>query len=100
MAGCRILGDHGASAGSLVGGVRVPKTLELLPTLWQMKPDPGVTAGLLAGRAGSQSLAVGPRDPRAYFRLLRGQGEGERQFWTQLGVGYGAQGIPKVAFSC
>ena len=69
-AGCRTLGDPVASAGSLVGGVRVQKTLGLLPTCWQVKPDPGVSAGLLAGRAGSWNLAAGPRDPGARFRSL------------------------------
>ena len=62
-AGCRTLGGPGASAGSLVAGVRVPKTLGLLPTHWQVKPGSGVSAGLLVGRAGSWSLAAGPRDP-------------------------------------
>ena len=33
--------------------VSVLKTLELLPTHWQVKPGPGVRAGPLAGRAGS-----------------------------------------------
>ena len=44
----------------------------LLPTHWQMKPGPGVSARLLTGRAGSRSLAAGPRDPRARFRSLVG----------------------------
>ena len=48
-AGCRILGHPGTSAGSLVGRARVLKTL--LPTHWQVKPDPGIRAGLPAGRA-------------------------------------------------
>lgn len=48
VAGCRILGDPGTSAGSQVGRVTVLKTL--LPTHWQVKPDPGISAGLLAGR--------------------------------------------------
>ena len=52
-AGCRTLGGLGASAGSMVGGVRVPKTLGPLLTYWQVKPDPGISARLLAGRAGS-----------------------------------------------
>ena len=66
-----------------MGGARVPKTLGLLPTHWQVKPDPGVSAGLLAGRAGSWSLFAWPRDPRTRFRsLVRGGG-----FLIQLGMG-------------
>ena len=61
-----------ASAGPLVGAVRVLKTLELLPTHWQVEPDPGISARLLAGTAGSWSLAAGLRGPRARFRLLWG----------------------------
>lgn len=34
--------------------VRVSKPLGLLPTCWQVKPDPGVSARLLAGRPGSE----------------------------------------------
>ena len=56
--------------------------LRLLPTHWQVKPDPGVTACLLSGRRGSWSLAAGPRDPRAHFRSLSG-----RQFMIPLGMG-------------
>ena len=47
-----------------------------------MKPDPGVSAGLLAGRAGSWSLAAGPRDPRVCFRSFGADG-----FLTLLGMG-------------
>ena len=43
VAGCRILGDPGTSTGSLVGRVTVLKTL--LPTRWQVQPDPGISAG-------------------------------------------------------
>lgn len=68
----QILGHPRASAGSLVGRVRVLKTLGLLPTHWKVKPDLRVSARLLAGRTGSWSLAVGPRNPRACFRSLRG----------------------------
>ena len=53
VTGYRILGFPRASAGSLMGGIRAPKILELLPTDWQVKPDPGVSARLLAGRVGS-----------------------------------------------
>lgn len=46
-----------------------------------MKLGPGVSARIPAGRAGSWSLAAGPRDPRA----------GVRRDWfqTQLGMGSG-----------
>ena len=72
--GCRTLGGPGASSGSLVGGIRVSKNLELLLTHWQVKLDPGVSAGLLSGRAGSWSLAAGPSNPRVHFRLLSEEG--------------------------
>ena len=52
-----------------MGRVRVLKTLGLLPTHWQVKPGPGVSARLLAGRAGSWSLVAGHRDLSAHFRL-------------------------------
>lgn len=61
--GCEILGAPRAIAGSLMGGVRILKTLALVP-------------GLLAGRAGYWSLAAGPRHPRAHFRLLPGKSVG------------------------
>ena len=83
--GCRILGGPRARVGSLVGGVKVLKTLGLLPTPWQVKSDPGVSARLLAGRAGSWNLAAGLRDSRARFKSLVDWG----RFLTQLGVGSG-----------
>ena len=58
------------------------QTLRLLPTHWQVKPDPGVSACLLSGRPSSWSLAAGPRVPRAHFRSLWG-----RQFMIQLSMG-------------
>ena len=64
VAGCRIQGGPRASAGSLVAGVRVLKTLGLCQLMAE------VSAGLLAGRASSCSVAAGPRDPRACFRSL------------------------------
>ena len=73
-----------ACSGSLVGRFRVLKTVGLLPTHWQIKPDPGVSARLLAGKAGSWGLAAGSRDPKAHFRSLWGRG---CQFLTQLGMG-------------
>ena len=36
VAGCGILGVPGTSGGSLVGRIRVLKTLGLLPTSWQV----------------------------------------------------------------
>lgn len=61
-AGCRTLRGPGASAGSLVGGVKVQKTPGLfLPHCW-VKPGSGVSVGLLVGRAISWGLAIGPRD--------------------------------------
>ena len=81
VAGFRILGGPGTSSGSLVGRVRVLKTLGLCPTPWQMKPDPGVNSGLLAGRAGSWSLTAGPRDPRACFSYFV-TGAGSRHSWV------------------
>ena len=92
--GCRTLEDPRASAGSLVGGVRVPKTPGLLPTHWWVKPDPRVSAKLLAGRAGSWSLAAGPRDPRDCVRSLAGGGP------VPDTTGYGVQGVPKLALAC
>ena len=59
-----------ASAGSLMCGVRVQQTPGLLHANWYVKPGPEVSAELLADRAGSWSLDVGPRDPRAGVRLL------------------------------
>ena len=43
--------------------VRVSKPLGLLPTCWQVKPDPGVSARLLAGRPGSRVWLQGPGVP-------------------------------------
>lgn len=75
MSDCGTLRGPWPSAGSLVGRVKVLKTLGLLPTHWQVKPGPGVSARLLAGRAGSWSLAAGHRDLKAHFRLYVGDGE-------------------------
>ena len=63
VAGCGILGNPGASAASLVGGVRVPKTPGLLPTHWQVEPGPGVSARLLAVRAVPGVWLQGPGIP-------------------------------------
>lgn len=72
--GCRIVGGPRANAGLLVGGVRAPKTSELLPTHWHVRQGPGVIAKLLAGTAISCSLAAGPRNPRTHFRHFGGWG--------------------------
>ena len=58
----------------------------LLPTHWQVKPGPGVGASLLAERAGSWSLATGPRDPRAGVRSLLGVGQGAGSILSQVWV--------------
>ena len=44
-----------ASAGSLMGRVRVLETPGLLSLHWWVKPGPGVGAGLLVGRASLES---------------------------------------------
>ena len=59
-----------ASAGSLVDGVRVLRTLGLLPSHWQVKLSLGVSARLLAGTTGSWHLVAVLKDPRAHFRSL------------------------------
>lgn len=79
-------GPLGVGAVLQVGGVRVSKMLGLLPTHWQVKPDPGASTGLLSGRAGSWSLAAGPRDLGAHFRFL-----GAGLFLTKLGM---CSGVP------
>ena len=56
-----------------MGGVRVPKTPQLLSARCQLNSGPWVSAELLAGRAVSWSLAALPTDPRAHLRSL---GEG------------------------
>ena len=63
-----------ASAGSLVGGVKVQVTLGLVPTHWWVKPGPGASVSSLAGRAGSWGLAAGLRGLRAGVRPLMGVG--------------------------
>ena len=77
------LGGPRVSYGSLVGGVRVPKTLGPLPTQWWVKPDSRASARLPEDRAGS-------------WRLLQGLGIPEliSDYWgiwghflTQLGMG-------------
>ena len=83
-ADCRIPGFSRANTGSLVGRIRVHKTLGLLPTHWWVKPGPGVSSTrLVAGRGMPPSLAAGPSDPRAGVRSL----EGGRWFLTQSGTG-------------
>ena len=47
-----------------------------------MKPGPGVSAGLLAGRAALWSLGTAPRDARGGVRSLRAWGA-----LTHLGTG-------------
>lgn len=69
--GCITLGGPGASAGSLLGRVRVPNTLKLLPTHYQVKPDPEFSAEL-----GSQTT----------FQIVGLRGGGQSWFLTQLGI--------------
>ena len=57
-----------------------------------MKPGPGVSAKLLAGKARSWSLAAGSRDPRVDVRLLGGWGWGT----VPDPVGCGVQGVLKL----
>ena len=66
---------------------------------WSQRPEySGASAGLLAGRAGSWSLAAGSRDLRACFRLVRGvEGGDGYQF---LADGDRILGIPKFALAC
>ena len=90
VAGCGMLGGLGASAGSLVSRIRVSKILGLLLIHWQVKTDPAVSVPLQARRAGSWSLATGPRDPRAHFRSLGGRGG------IPGIVGYGVRCVQKV----
>lgn len=82
-----------ASTGSLVGRVRILKTLGLLPTHWQVKPTPGVSARLLAGRAGFLESGYRAQGFQSSFQII---------YWQELvsdTVGYGVQGGPKVALT-
>ena len=79
-------GPQGYS-GWLVGRVRVWKILGLLPTHWQVKPDPGISTRLLVGRAGSWSLGAGLKDPKVPLRLFRGVGSWYSWLWGFEGSG-------------
>lgn len=92
VTGCGILRGPGASTGSLVDGVRIPKTLGPLHMHWQVGPDPGVSARQLEGRVGFWSPAAESGTPRAHFRSYGGG----RGILTQLSVG---SGCPKVVFT-
>ena len=90
-ASCRTPGGPKASAGSLMGRVRVHKTPGLLPTHWWVKPGPGVSAGLLAGRIRFWGLVTGPRSPRADIRsLVGGWGQFLKHRWV---LGLGCSGV-------
>ena len=90
-AACRIPGTPRAYAVSLVGSVQ--ETPGLLPTQWRLKPGLGVSSRLLAGRAGSWSLVVWLRDPRAgVSSLVEGL--------VPDTVEYGVWDIPKLVFTC
>ena len=45
-------GESQASAGSIGCGIRVQKTQELLPAHWRVKPDHGLSAGLMLAQPG------------------------------------------------
>ena len=75
VTGCGNLRGPRDSVGSLGGGIRAPKTLGLLPTHWQVKPAPRVTARLLAGKA--DSLRVWLQGPEIPEVILDCCGEGE-----------------------
>ena len=77
-------GDPGASAGLLVGEVRVQKTLVLLLAHCWVKPGPGVSAGLLAGRARFWNLVAEPGIPELVSVCWGGGGRRGVQFLTQL----------------
>ena len=53
VADCRMPGDTGASAASLLGGVRVLRLWCCFLLHWWLKPSPEASARLLAGRARS-----------------------------------------------
>ena len=94
MAGCRIRGVLRDSVGSLLGGVRVSKALELLPTHCQVKPDLGVIVRPLADRTSSWNLDAESWDRRPRFRSLL---EGVPIPDT---VEYGVQRVLEVALVC
>ena len=58
------LGVSEASAGSLMGRIRVQETLRFWPTHWLEKLGPGATASPLVGRVSSWDLVSGPRGLR------------------------------------
>ena len=84
VTGCGTLQGLRDSAGSLVDGLRAPKTLGLLPTHWQVKPGPRVTARLLAGRA--ESWRVWLQGPGIPELILDCCGEGEVPDTVRYGV--------------
>ena len=93
MADCRTPGGPRASAGSLVGGIRVQVTPGLLPTHWWVKPNPGASDSLMAGRDGSWGLVPGPGIPELVshgwcVRLVPDT------------VGCRVQGVPKLVLAC
>lgn len=68
---CVTPGDPGASAGSLVGRVRVQKVLGLLPTHLWVKSGPGIGAGPLTAKPMLQS-GDRAQESRDSVRLLVG----------------------------
>ena len=82
---CVTPGDPEASAGSLVGRVRVQKVIRLLPTHLWVKPGPGIGAGPLTAKPYAsvwwQSTGV--------QRWCQIAGGGGGQFLTHLVMGSG-----------
>lgn len=77
----------------MVGRVGILKTPGLLPTHWQVKPTPGVSARPLAGRAGFLESGYRVQGFQSSFQMVH---------WQELvpdTVGYGVQGGPKVALT-
>ena len=88
--GCRTLGGQRASASSLVGRVRVLKTLGLLSTHWRVKQDLGLMLDYWDKDPIPESLIAVPKDPRVHFKSW---GIAERVPDT---VGYEVWDIPLV----
>ena len=82
VAGCRILGSPGASAGSVLSRVRVWKTLGLLFYSLAVEANPGISARLLSPGVWPQ----GPETPGLISDHCTGEKGG---FLTLLGIGSG-----------
>ena len=84
--------ESGGSAGSLLARVSILKTLGLLPTYWQVKPDPRVSAGPLQAELRPRAWFQGPGIPELIL---------DDWCWRQVPdtVGYGA-GVSQVLLAC